>query len=194
MDTKTLPVLKAVRESETGVLVSVTVTTQEDPVATFEIFSGKKDRTHKTLPAYREKGEIPSGTWYITTTGKQRPPAEIVAQLKSKRILNLTGDARYRAVTAKHLWLSLLRDDRSSFFFGDINDFTLEGFTLRDGIRLHFGERSHGCFTFRNLEDYVALLRKLAKVKPLYFDKQGQPVAPGAPDAIKVFGKLIVPN
>lgn len=195
MNASGLPVLQAVRDGGDGPLIEVRVAGDITPDATIQIFSGRRQAgSSLPIPANKENGEIPAGSWYITSNGKQSPPKEILRELTSQRVLQLTGRERYRAMAGKHMWLSLYRDDRSALLYNSIGDFTVEGFSLRDGIRLHFGEGSNGCFTFRNPQGYAKILRALSKAKPKYFDSAGNPVSAEIPNAIKVYGKLEIPH
>lgn len=195
MNTSGLPVLQAVRDGGDGPLIEVRMAGDAAPDATVQIFSGRRQaRSDLPIPANKENGEIPAGSWYITSNGKQRPPKDILRELTSQRVLELPDGERYRAMSGKKMWLSLYRDDRSAWLYNSIDDFTVEGFSLRDGIRLHFGEGSNGCFTFRNPQGYAKILRALSKAKPKYFDPAGNPVSAGTPNAIKVYGKLEIPH
>ncbi len=184
-----LPVLYSVRSDATGFLVGVKLGKNANSDTKLEIFSGAgpRDGSGRRLKTNQTNGEIPKGTWYIVRYGNQKTPAETFKVLKRQQILGAVGFDIYRAVTQKPLWLSLFRDD------GDrIDDMTREGPVVREGVRLHFGHASNGCFTFSRLSGYLKVLALLRKTIPKFYDKDGNPVPKGTPGALEVYGKLVV--
>ncbi|MDF3414414.1 hypothetical protein HKX54_08105 [Sulfitobacter sp. M57] len=183
------PVLYTVRSDETGFLVGVKLSKNAGSDTTLTIFSGAgpRDGSGKRLRPNQTYGEIPKGTWFIVRYGKQKTPAETFKVLKQQQILGALGFDIYRAATQNPLWLSLFRDD------GDrIDDLTREGPVVRKGVRLHFGRVSDGCFTFSKLSGYLKVLALLRKTLPKFYDMDGNPVPKGTPNALEVYGKLVV--
>lgn len=193
IDVQGLPVLHAVRDTEEGVIIGVKLKTSGKTTTRLQVFSGAQiGDGPKRLPSNQENGEIPKGRWLITSKGKQKAPSEILRILSAPKVLSVPGSGNTLARGDKKLWMSLFRDDRDAFLYGTLDDYTMEGFARRDGIRMHVGTSSLGCFTFSKVQDYRTVLKQLVKATPKHIDTSGKPVAKGAPNSLKVYGTLIV--
>lgn len=186
------PVFQTVHANPFGPIVGLQPANGAHANAQFRTFSGTVDDvTGRRLTQSEKNGRIPAGTWYISKINEYgNVPRRIAQKMVSEKVVGMEARDHSIELRSRSYWLALYRDDTATGGF--IDDETTVNGVKRDRVRFHYGRLSYGCLTFRKHEEYLTVMKTLAKSPAQYIDRTGKTVSPDTPNRIEVYGKLIV--